>query len=295
MKGFFFRQAWQNLVHNFWINAFTLGTITVSFLICGLFGVVALNARALLEEWGSRIRVTAYLSDSASAQAVSQVQEKIRGLAEVQAVEFRSKEQALKSLEEKLKGRQGLLQGLARNPLPASLEIQLKRPFRDKSGVERLAAKLKGFPEIADLQFGAEWIGRFSAFVVLMQVLGAGISGLLLLATLLIVAHMIRLNIFSRREEIEIMRSVGATGLFICAPFYLEGIFQGLAGACLAWGLLFGLFETFLIRVYDPLKSLLGDFPLQFLSWQEGAVLALAGLVLGLLGTQVSVGRYLRA
>ena len=294
MRGFFFRQAWKNLIQNFWINAFTLGTITLSFLIFGLFGVVALNARGLLEEWGSRIRVTAYLADSVPAEGVKKTQDKVRGLEEVQTVIFRSKEEALKNLEEKLKGRSGLLQGLTRNPLPASLEIQLKRPFRDKSGVEHLAAKLKGIPEITDLQFGAEWIERFSAFVVLIQILGAGISGLLLLTTILIVAHTIRLNIFSRREEIEIMRSVGATGLFIRAPFYLEGVFQGLMGACLAWGLLFGLFQLFLSRVYDPLKAPLGNFPLQFFSWQEGAVLALGGILLGLLGTQVSMGRYLK-
>jgi cell division transport system permease protein len=102
------------------------------------------------------------------------------------------------------------------------------------------------------------------------------------------------LNIFSRREEIEIMRSVGATGIFIRAPFYLEGVFQGLTGACLALGILFVLFQLFWSKVYDPLKILLGNFPLHFLSWEQGAGFVLGGLILGLLGTQVAVGRHLK-
>ena len=290
--GFFFRQARQNLVQNLGINALTLGTITFAFLIFGIFGIVAHNARALMEEWGDRIRITAYLAESVTADGARRLRDQIGGLEEVQAVSFRSKEEALKALEGKLPARTGLLKGLPRNPLPASLEIQLKPPFRDKAGIDRLAAKLKGVSEIADLQYGAEWIERFSAFLALLQVLGAGGSVLLLLTAFLIVAHTMRLNIFSRREEIEIMRAVGANSLFIRAPFYLEGIFQGLAGAGLAWGLLFVLFQLFLIRVYDPLKILLGNFSLQFLPWEYSAGFILGGILLGILGTQVSVGRY---
>jgi len=290
--GFFFRQARQNIFQNLGINALTLGTITFAFLILGLFGTLAHNARALMEEWGGRIRITAYLVDNVTPEGADRLREKISGLEEVQAVRFRSKDEALKTLEGKLTNRTGLLKGLPRNPLPASLEIQLKPPFRDKPGVDGLAAKLKGITEIADLQYGTEWIERFSAFFLLLQVLGIGGSALLLLATFLIVANTIRLNIFSRREEIEIMRAVGATSLFIRAPFYLEGIFQGLAGAGLAWGLLFVLFQAFLTQVYDPLKPLFGNFPLQFLPLEYGVGFILGGVLLGVLGTCVSVGRY---
>jgi cell division transport system permease protein len=290
--GFFFRQARQNLSQNLGINVLTLGTITFAFLICGLFVTVAHNARALMEEWGGRIRITAYLVETVTAEGASRVRDQIGALEEVQAVNLRSKEEALKTLEGKLSGRIGLLKGLPRNPLPASLEIQLKPPFRDKAGVDRLAAKLKGIAEISDLQYGAEWIERFSAFILLLQILGAGGSALLLLATFLIVANTIRLNIFSRREEIEILRAVGATSLFIRAPFYLEGIFQGMVGAGLAWGLLFVLFQFFLIQVYDPLKVLFGNFSLEFLPWEYSAGFILGGVLLGVLGTRVSVGRY---
>jgi cell division transport system permease protein len=294
MKGFFFRQAWQNLVQNLWMNAFTLATITLSFLILGLFLLAAVNARELLNEWGSRIRVTAYLSDSVTAEEVNRLQETIRKMEEVQAITFRSKEEALKSLEGKFPGRVGLMKGLPRNPLPASLEMQLQPAFRDKMGVDRLAGRLKAVRGITDLQYGAEWVERFSAFMILLQVLGAGMSGLLLISTILIVANTIRLNISSRREEIEIMRSVGATGRFIRAPFYLEGVFQGLTGAGLALGILFVLFQLFWTQVYDPLKILLGNFPLHFLPWEQGAGLVLGGLILGLLGSQVAVGRHLK-
>jgi len=294
MGGYFFRQAWQNLNQNAWINTITLGTITISFLILGLFMLIFLNAQGLMAEWGSRIRVTVYLRDSASAEKVRRLNEKIRGFEEVQEVNYRSKEEALRILEERLQGQRGLLRGLPRNPLPASLEIRLQPEYRNSLGVQRLVEKLRGTTEVEDLQFGSEWVERFSAFMVLLQVLGLGLGGLLLLATIFVISNTIRLNIFARREEIEIMRLVGATGIFIRAPFYIEGVLQGFLGASLALAILFVLFQLFLTKVYEPLLYLLGNFPLHFLTPRQAAQLALGGLILGLLGTQVSVGRYLR-
>jgi cell division transport system permease protein len=294
MGGYFFRQARQNLNQNPWMNAITLGTITLSFLILGVFLVIFLNAKGLMEEWGSRIRVTAYLTDSVSTGGVHRLQEKIRDFREVREVRYRSKEEALKALEERLHGRQGLLKGLPRNPLPASLEIQLQPEYQNSVGVQRLVEKLRGAPEIEDLQFGAEWVERFSAFMELLEVLGLGLGGLFFLATIFVISNTIRLNIFARREEIEIMRFVGATGLFIRAPFYIEGILQGFLGAGLALALLFAFFQLFSTKVYAPLKDLLGNFPVHFLTVDQMAAMALGGLALGFLGTQVSVGRYLR-
>jgi len=294
MRPYFFRQAWQNLSQNPWINVITLGTITVSFLVLGLFLVIFLNAQGLMADWGRRIRVTAYLADSVSGERVSRLTEKVRGFEEVQEVQYRSKDEALRILEERLQGQRGMLKGLPRNPLPASLEIRLKPEYRNSFGVNGLVEKLRGAKEIADLQFGSEWVERFSAFMVLFQVLGLGLGGLLLLTTIFVISNTIRLNIFARRDEIEIMRLVGATGIFIRAPFYLEGILQGFLGACLALAILFVFFQLFLTKVYEPLKYLLGNFPLHFLTPKQAAELALGGLTLGLLGTQVSVGRYLR-
>ena len=294
MKGYYFRQARQNLIQNPWLNAITLGTITLSFLILGLFLVLFLNTKGLLEDWGGRIRVTAYLGGSPDQEQMTRLREKVRGFEEVMEVKVRSKEEALKLLEEKIPERKELLRGLPRNPLPASLEIRLKGEYQSSEGAQSLARKLRGIPEIEEIQYGSDWLERFSAFMALLKGLGLGLGALLLLSTIVVISNTIRLNIFARREEIEIMRSVGATGLFIRAPFYLEGVLQGFLGAVLALAVLFALFQLFLSQVYEPLRGLLGNYPVQFLSLEQMAVVALGGVVLGLFGTQVSVGRYLR-
>jgi cell division transport system permease protein len=229
-----------------------------------------------------------------SGEEAVRFQNKIRAYGEVQKISYRSKEEALKSLEERLAGRKGLLKGLPRNPLPASVEIQLKPEYQNSIGVQSLVEKLRGLPQIEDLQYGVEWVEKFSAFIVLLKVLGLAVGGLLLASTIFVISNTIRLNIFARREEIEIMRSVGATGFFIRAPFYIEGVLQGFAGASLAVSMLFVLFRLFLTEVYAPLQALLGGFPLFFLTPEQTAALALGGVALGFLGTQVSVGRYLR-
>ncbi len=290
----FFRQAWQNLEQNPWMNTITLATIALTFLILGLFLLIFLNTKGLMEEWGSRIRVTAYLAEGVKTEQVTRLEDEIRGFAEVREVVYRSKEEALKNLEERLRGKKGLLRGLPRNPLPASLEMKLKPEYQNPAGVQALIAKFAGGSEIVDWQYGADWIERFSAFVTLFEILSLTLGGLLLVAAIFVISNTIRLNIFARREEIEIMRLVGATGLFIRAPFYVEGLLQGFMGACLALAVLFGLFELFLYKVYGPLQDLLGNFPLRFLTWEQTATVAMGGVLLGLLGTQVSVGRYLR-
>jgi cell division transport system permease protein len=220
--------------------------------------------------------------------------QKVRGLEEVLEVKYRSKEEALRILEERMPERKEWLRGLPRNPLPASLEVRLKGEYQNSEGVQSLVKKLRGTPGIEDLQYGSDWLEKFSAFMALLKILGLSLGGLLLLAMIIVISNTIRLNIFARREEIEIMRSVGATGLFIRAPFYMEGILQGFLGAVLALGMLYAFFLLFLARVYEPLKGLLGNFPLQFLSWEHMAAMGLGGIVMGLFGTQVSVGRYLR-
>ncbi len=282
------------MTQNPWLNAITLGTITLSFLILGVFLILFLNTKVLLEDWGRRIRVTAYLDGSISQDPLNRLREKIVGFEEVQEIRYRSKEEALRLLEEKMPARKELLRGLPRNPLPASLEIRLRGEYQNAEGVRSLVRKLRGLSAIEDIQYGSDWLERFSAFMALLKLLGLGLGGLLLLATIVVISNTIRLSIFGRREEIEVMRSVGATGPFIRAPFYIEGLLQGFLGAVLAVGVLFALFQAFLGRVYEPLRELLGNFPVRFLSLEQMAAVALGGLVLGLFGTQVSVGRFLR-
>ena len=155
--------------------------------------------------------------------------------------------------------------------------------------------KLRGTPAIDELQYGSDWLDRFSAFVALLKFLGWSLGGLLLAATIFVISNTIRLNIFARRDEIEIMRAVGATGLFIRAPFYLEGILQGVIGACVRPGDPVRLSSvSSSMKVYEPMRGLLGNFPVHFLNTEQIAAVALGGVILGLLGTQVSVGRYLR-
>ncbi|MCX5906042.1 MAG: permease-like cell division protein FtsX [Deltaproteobacteria bacterium] len=295
MRGYFVKQAWLNLTQNPWMNALALGTITCSFLILGLILVIYINTQGLIEEWGGRIRVTVYLQDSVSPEQINRLKENIQEFPEVREVQYRSKADALKELEEKLRGQKGLLKGLPRNPLPASFLIQLKPEFQNADGVQSLVARMPKGPEIEDLQSGGEWVERFSAFMAFFQVLALSLGGIFLIATMLVISNTMRMNIFARREEIEIMRLVGATGFFIRAPFYVEGVFQGFLGACLALVLLYGFFQLFLAGIYEPFQELLGNFPLHFLPEEQIAAVALGGIFLGFLGTQVSVGRYLRA
>src|SRR6185369_1858733 len=163
----------------------------------------------------------------------------------------------------------------------ASFEISLKRANRDTQGVELFVSSLKRIPGISEVQYGEEWVRRFNTFLNFMRLLGALLGTFLVIAVIFIVSNTIKLTIYSRRDEREVMALVGATRFFIKAPFLIEGVFQGGAGAILAMGLLFGLYEGFLhnagnFLTFNPVTAGLAFLPMDYV-WG----ICLSGIALG--------------
>src|SRR5262249_50091133 len=133
-------------------------------------------------------------------------------------------------------GRASLLDGLDENPLPASLEIVLAPEQRDRTGLDALVKRLSGLPGIAELGYGHEWVEGYARGVALVRRMAFALGAVLALATLLIVSNTIRLSVYARRDEIEILALVGAGRAFVAAPFLLEGLLEGALGGLLALG-----------------------------------------------------------
>jgi cell division transport system permease protein len=153
--------------------------------------------------------------------------------------------------------------------------------------------RLKKIPEITEVQYGEEWVQRFTDFMNLVRFAGALVGGFLVLAVVFIVANTIKLTIFSRKDELELMGLVGATRLFIKAPFLIEGVFQGVLGVSLAILVLSGVYMVFLHNAdiffsFNPVASGLLFLPLPYL-----AALLLGGGALGFLGSLASLKRFI--
>lgn len=291
---YFFNQAFQSIRRNIFLNIVTIAIIGISLVFFGAFSTVFLNLNYIIEQWKEKIQVTAYIDDGVTKEEIIAVKEKVKGLEEVEKVDFLSKEDAYRIFQEELQGLEKVLEGLTENPLPASFEITLKKEFRDTNGVESLVSELKNYKEISDIQYGVEWLERFSNFVFFIRFLGIGFGVFIFACVLFIVSNTIRLTLFSRKEEIEIMRLVGATNFFIKMPFIIEGFVQGLAGSLIALFFLFTVQSFLFPKITSHISLLLGAIEPLIISSNLFVILFILGGGLGVLGSLVSLGRFMK-
>lgn len=291
--GYFLTRALTNIRQNVFVNVVTIATITLALLIVSLFLLVFLNLENAVENWSERVQVTVYFDRDLTSEEQTLLRGKIKALPGTSRVNYVSRDEALKRFKSRLRGQETILEGVSSNVLPTSFEISLKRANRDTEGVESYVASLKRIPGITEVQYGEEWVKRFNSFLNFMRLLGALLGGFLVLAVVFIVSNTIKLTIYARRDEIEVMSLVGATSFFIKAPFLLEGIIQGLSGAVIAVSLLFGLYEGFLnnagsFLTFNPVASGFGFLPIEYVG---GIILSAA--ILGFIGSLTSLKRFI--
>lgn len=283
-----------NLVRAGWGGLASIGTIGVSFVIVGIFLLLVLHFNSLVAEWKEQFQVSVFLDDRITPTQLEILGRRIQNEAAVKAITFTTKEEALASFRRELKGQESLLEGLGDNPLPASFQLKIREGYQSPDALKRLSAFLSRLEGVEDIQYGQEWIERVSNAARILKLLGSIIGSVLTLGSALIVSNTIRLAVYARAEEIEIMRLVGATKAYIRAPFLVEGMLQGSLGALLALGLLFAAYR-FVAPTFNLASPL---FPTAvghgFLESSMMAGLVGGGAVIGALGSSMAVSRFLK-
>lgn len=258
--------------------------VALALYVVGLFGISAHNIRLVLEQVESRVQVVAYLRDTAPSDAVELALSEIQEFGEVLDAVYVTREEALEQARRELPEFRMIFAELDVNPLPASFEVQLRPGHRDPATVRAVADRIAAYPFVEQVSFGEEWVNRL---FLLRRIAGAAalvVGTAFAVVAIIMIGAAIRLSVFARRDEIEIMRLVGATDGFIRRPFLLEGLVTGLLGAGVALGLTYGTYGI-LIR---------SEFRIEWLPdlW-AGAGLAAGGL-LGVIASSVALRRYLR-
>lgn len=299
MKGkgggldYFVSRAVTNIRQNVSISILTIGTITIALLLLSLFLLVYVNLEGMADEVSSRVHVTAYFEQELPPDQQASIMEAIKGIEGTGRVRYISKEEAFQRFRDRLKGQETLLEGVSADILPASLEIVLDRNNRDSESIQVYVGRLRKIPAITEIQYGEEWLKRFHTFMTFVRLVGAVLGGFLLLAVVFIVSNTIKLTIYARKDELELMGLVGATRFFIKAPFIIEGIIQGAAGALLSVGILAGIYFAFLYNAGNFLSFNPEKAGISFLSfWQLGGIL-FVGIMLGFLGSINSLKRFI--
>ncbi len=268
-------------------------TIAVVLILVGSAALLVENMSGLLDEFGAELSLTAYLDEGVEGEALAALALRVGQAPGVARVETIDKAEALARFE-RIAGGAALLEGLEENPLPASLEIELRSDARTAEAMAALRESLDGLPGIAELGHGETWIEGYARAVSLIRGLAWGLGLVLSLAALLIVANTIRLAFYARGDELDILALVGASRTFVRVPFLLEGTLLGSLGGLAALLIVFGAYELLLPQFRHGLEILVGRAELRFFDTPESLGLVAAGAGLGLLGAMMALAGWRR-
>ena len=288
---YFVRQAMRNMVENRLVHLIGLGTMVIAFLIFDAFILIFVNLNSWTQEQGRSLTMSIYFKGEPERAVIENIKKELLQYP-VSITDFISKDDALKSLRKELGEKAGLLDGLEENPLPASLEIVLSRDVSGDSLPYELKTRLERINGVDEVQYSQEWIERFQAIMGAVKIIGLVFGGLLFLAALFIITNTVKLTIYSRKDEIEILKLVGATNRFVKIPFLIEGSIQGFLGGSVALIILFLVYVAIVTRV--DLSIGFASLDIIFLSPRFILLLLLMSSIIGLIGSTVSLGRFFR-
>ncbi len=263
------------------LSALSVTTIAFSLFAFALFGLVAVNLRAALQQVEDRVEVRAFVAAGTAPEAIAAAVGDAAGFPEAADVRLVTETEALERARRELGEFEGVFEA---GILPASIEVKLKPGLRDPATVREVARRLEGYDFVDDVRFGEEWVEKLYRLRTIATAAGLALGFTFALVAVIIIGSTIRMAVLARSREIQIMRLVGATDGFIRAPFLVEGFLKGLLGGVLALGLTWIAFRV------------LGAYVLQAEFFPTGymALGIVAGSLIGLLGSSVSVGRHLK-
>lgn len=286
---YFLEEALTSLWRSRLINALSIGTIAVSLFVLGAFLTVASSLNEVVDRWTQKVSVTFFLADGLEPHIRESLVNRLRDDPAVESIEVVSREQALDRFRTLFRDLRTLPDDLGENPFPASLEVALRTARQSPDEVRRLVQEFEKAPGVQEVQYDLLWIERLSTAARLVRGVGALLGGILVLAGVFTISNVIRLTVYARQDELDIMRLVGATRGYVKGPFVVEGMLQGGLGGLVSVGL---LWIAFRVLATDAMAAsdLMGR-AVVFMPRHLSLLLVAGGMIVGIAGSLVSLGR----
>jgi len=286
---YFVEEALTSLWRSRLITGLSVITIAVSLFVLGAFLSLASNLADVVARWSDKVQVTFYLEDQLPEAPRESLTAALRADSAVESVAYISREEALRRFRALFREMRSLPEDLGENPFPAALEVTLKPARNAAVDAQRLVDAFRKAPGVEDVEYDLLWIQRLTTAVRLVRGAGAFLGAILVLAAVFTISNVMRLTMYARQDELDIMRLVGAAPAYVKGPFVLEGMIQGGLGGVLALGLLWGIFHA-LSRDLLATSDLLGRTAI-VLPPAMAALIVVGGTLVGLAGSLVSLGR----
>lgn len=285
---YFIREAAQSLSRNRVLSFATITTVAVSILILGIALLMTINAGNIMNRLESDVQVIAFLDKNLNSSEISAVKRNIEKIDGVKSVKFVPRDEALKKLQESYGKDYDLKATIGKNPLPNTFDIKAKDPHQ----VPVIATKINKINGVYKVNYGQGVVERLFQVTRWVRIVSIAFIILLAAGAVFLIATTIRLAIFARRKEIYLMKLIGATDWFVRWPFFIEGMFMGISGSLIAVLLLALGYNSLVSRIgtifFMPLVSdphLLSQLYLSLIG---------IGALLGMLGTYISINRFLK-
>ncbi len=293
MIWYYIEETIDNLKTNRLTAFLAILTLSLTLVILEIFILLYYNLESITHSIRSDVKLVAFLSDDLSQMEIDTIKNVLAREKGTAGIRYVSKEKALEEFKIDLKDGVGILKDIGENPLPASFELKILPSVQSDNEVRLFIERVKGIKGIEEISFSMDWINNLNAFLNFLKLVGLFLGSLLGAGVITIISNTIKLTIYSRSEEIEIMRLMGATNGFIKIPFLLEGSLMGSLGAGISLSLLAGIYTLFRINTDYTGGFLWKGVDLVFLPPDTIIYLLLLGTMLGCLGSGISLKRFL--
>lgn len=286
------REGVKNIGRNGWMTFASVSAVAVTLFLLGVFLILAMNVDHFMARVESQVEIKVYLAPNAKPEQVKAVETALRNLSGIKSIVYVSKAQGMEELKKRLGDKAELLEGLEKeNPLPDRFDVKTYDPHQ----TPQVAEKIRQIPHVADVQYGKGWVEKLFDFTRMVRNVGLVFVVGLAFTAMFLIANTIKITIFARRREIEIMKLVGATNWFIRWPFFIEGMLLGLLGALLPIAVLWLGYHALLDVVRQDLSLFFIDLlPVTPLMTQVSLLLVAIGMLIGMWGSLISMRRFLK-
>lgn len=288
--GYFWKETFYSLFRNKFMAVASVLTVTLSMFILGVFLCAVLNINHMATYLENQVEMTVYLKDGLNTEQVMAVGKKLKALPDLKEIKFTNKDQAMAEFKQRLGDQQGILDAINGNPLPSSYSTSFATPASLKNAVSIVTQ----YPEVDSVQYGQDIIEQLYKVAQVIRIGGIILIIFLAGAELFIISNTIRLTVFARRREIQIMKYVGATNGFIRWPFIFEGMIIGFIGSGLSVFILWEGYKVVLMEMAQAGLVFIPMIPLwPFIGYMTVMLLA-AGIIIGILGSTISLRKYMK-
>ena len=289
----FIKTTFSNIKSNKQLFSLSVATNFIAFTVLGIFFLLFVNLDILFSSWDKHIQVIVYLDDKISNSNKKKIELLFNSNDKIDSTIFVSRDQAWESFRDKFSSKSNFVTSLNFNPLPDSYTLRFASGPDRLINIRNFSEKIKNENGVESVEYGEKWISRFEQFMIFLRGFILVFGVVLFSGMILIISNTIKLSIYSRKDEIDLMTLLGATNQYIKVPLLLEGILQGVSGSLLA------LVSVKLIHLYivfwfqGSLESVFRGLEFQYLTKPIIFSVISTGIIVGVLGSSISANQFL--